>query len=361
MATGSGKTIVLIKLVELLDRLKQSKVIPDNDILILTHREDLVEQIKAHIYEFNKKATRKIEVWELNKYGEVKHGNVLVFKDHINIFLYRSDLISEETKERLLSFEDVENNGEWYVLLDEAHKGDKEDSKRQLYYSLLTRNGFLFNFSATFTDTWDIITTVYNFNLDNFIRKGYGKNVYLSQQELSAFKDKTDFNGRGKQKIVLKSLILLTLTKIAKNNIYMKIDKKNYHNPLLVSLVNSVNIQDSDLEIFFRELERIAESEVDERLLEETKDELIEELREHPRYIFGNESFFFDKQNLKKIDMKEILKQVFNTASSGHIEVIKIPQNKEELIFKLKTSDRPFALIKIGDISRWLKENFSVY
>jgi hypothetical protein len=141
----------------------------------------------------------------------------------------------------------------------------------------------------------------------------------------------------------------------------MKIDKKNYHNPLLVSLVNSVNIQDSDLEIFFRELERIAESEVDERLLEETKDELIEELREHPRYIFGNESFFFDKQNLKKIDMKEILKQVFNTASSGHIEVIKIPQNKEELIFKLKTSDRPFALIKIGDISRWLKDKLSGY
>ena len=184
MATGSGKTIVLIKLVELLDRLKQSKVIPDNDILILTHRQDLVDQIKTHIDEFNRRATRKIEVWELNKYDDVKYSNVLAFKDHINIFLYRSDLISEETKEKLLSFEDVENNGKWYVLLDEAHKGDKEDSKRQLYYSLLTRNGFLFNFSATFTDNWDIITTVYNFNLDNFIKKGYGKNVYLSQQEL---------------------------------------------------------------------------------------------------------------------------------------------------------------------------------
>jgi type III restriction enzyme len=31
------------------------------------------------------------------------------------------------------------------------------------------------------------------------------------------------------------------------------------------------------------------------------------------------------------------------------------------LIFKLKTSDRPFALIKIGDISRWLKDKLDGY
>ena len=37
------------------------------------------------------------------------------------------------------------------------------------------------------------------------------------------------------------------------------------------------------------------------------------------------------------------------------------PSNRQELAFKLKTSDRPFALIKIGDISGWLKDELAGY
>lgn len=65
--------------------------------------------------------------------------------------------------------------------------------------------------------------------------------------------------------------------------------------------------------------------------------------------------------NVKKITLKKILRLVFNTNSHGEIEVIKMPDNKEELIFKLKTSDKPFALIKIGDISPWLKQKLDGY
>jgi len=53
MATGSGKTLVIVKLIELLAKLIQSKQIPDNEILFLTYREDLIEQFKKHIEEFN--------------------------------------------------------------------------------------------------------------------------------------------------------------------------------------------------------------------------------------------------------------------------------------------------------------------
>ena len=361
MATGSGKTVILIKLIELLDRLKMAELIPDNDIMILTHRDDLVEQIKEHIQEFNQKSQRKIMVWDLRKFEDVKHGTVLAFKEDINIFIYRSDLIAEETKEKQLGFEDVENGGQWYLLLDEAHKGEKEDSKRQLYYSLFTRNGFLFNFSATFTDPWDILTTVFNFNLDTFIRKGYGKNVYLSRQELNAFQDKTDFNDRDKQRIVLKSLVLLVLSKNAKSHIDELIDIKNYHNPLLVSLVNSVNVKDSDLEIFFKELERIASEEVDKQLFEEAKEELSEELRDHPRYIFGSESITITDEQIKSMQLKDVRKNIFHSERKGSIEVKKIPGNDKELIFKLKTADLPFALMKIGDCGKWVREKLTTY
>jgi hypothetical protein len=52
---------------------------------------------------------------------------------------------------------------------------------------------------------------------------------------------------------------------------------------------------------------------------------------------------------------------VFNSKSTGTIEVVQIPQNRQELLFKLKSGDRPFALMKIGDITQWLKEKLEGY
>src|SRR4030043_1335702 len=45
------------------DHLKSSALIPDNGIMILTHRDDLVEQITKLIQEFNRISSRKIRVW----------------------------------------------------------------------------------------------------------------------------------------------------------------------------------------------------------------------------------------------------------------------------------------------------------
>ena len=52
---------------------------------------------------------------------------------------------------------------------------------------------------------------------------------------------------------------------------------------------------------------------------------------------------------------------MFNSEASGGIEVLVRPSNRQEMAFKLKTSDRPFALVKIGDISTWLKEKLEGY
>ncbi|MEM5815416.1 MAG: DEAD/DEAH box helicase family protein, partial [Candidatus Aenigmatarchaeota archaeon] len=53
MATGSGKTLIIIKLIEILKRLIDAGEIPKKDILFLTHREDLINQFKKHVEEFN--------------------------------------------------------------------------------------------------------------------------------------------------------------------------------------------------------------------------------------------------------------------------------------------------------------------
>jgi len=362
MATGSGKSLVLVKLIEILEKLKSKKLIPNNDILILTQRPDLIEQIKTHIEEFNKNSERKIKVWDLKDSERVKKGSVLRFNNEINVFIYRSDLISDRTTQKNLSFEDIENNGEWYILLDEAHKGVPEDSKRKTYYSIISRKGFIFNFSATFTDDWDIVTTAFNFNLDVFITNGYGKNIYLSKQELDAFKrNKQDFKDKEKQKIILKSLILLTLTKKSKEKL------ENYHNPLMVALVNSVSKKDSDLQIFFKQLERIALGSIEKQVFEEAKNEVLEEFSKNSEYAFGNETLYIDLDLIKKLNIKDVLEKVFHSKSHSKIEILKIPGNTKELIFQLKGTDKPFGLSKTGDIleiirnlERECRENYEI-
>ena len=362
MATGSGKTLIIVKLIELLGHLIGVKEIPKNDILFLAHRDDLLEQFKNHIEEFNSfNFDTKINLKSLKEYESLKRENVLPFaKNEITVFYYRSDLISDEQKEKVVNFENYDNNGKWYILLDEAHKGDREDSKRQILYSILSRNGFLFNFSATFTDPRDYATCVFNFNLSKFIEEGYGKHIYISGSEITAFRSKDDFSKTEKQKIVLKALILLTYI----NRYFIKIRKTGtelYDKPLLLTLVNSVDTREADLKLFFGELEKIARNNISSTLLEKAKEELVIEFKNNPQYEFENEKVVIDNDSINKINYKDILYQIFNSDLPGNIEVLKIPGNKNELIFKLQTSERPFALIKIGDISGWLKQKLEGY
>ena len=53
MATGSGKTLIIVKLIELLGKLIAEKELPSRDILFLAHRDDLLDQFKNHVEEFN--------------------------------------------------------------------------------------------------------------------------------------------------------------------------------------------------------------------------------------------------------------------------------------------------------------------
>ena len=365
MATGSGKTLIIVKLIELLGKLMKNGLIPTKDIMFLTHREDLIQQFKMHVDEFNRlrDINEKIKLYDLkDDYEKAKTG--LFRNQGINVYYYRSDLLSDERKEKILDFRSYDNNGNWYLILDEAHKGDRGDSKRQHIYTILSRNGFMFNFSATFTDMIDYITCVYNFNLAQFIKNEYGKHIFVSKQDISNLGKKDQALEYEKQKILLKIFVLLS----AINKYYEKIrqvDQKLYHKPLLLTLVNSVSTEDSDLELFFREISKIANGNLDKNLLEIAKNELIKEINDENSKLEFEDINLPDKEilteNIKPITEKDILYQVFNAQSFGKIEVIKIPSNNQELVFKLTTSDKPFALMKIGDISKWIKEKLDGY
>ncbi len=357
MATGSGKTIVIIKLVELLSVAMEMGLIPKKNIMFFSANENLIKQFEKEIEKYNRGK-------DFSKQIDFKNLKSITHKDfhrapkdsvinQIALFYYRADLMNdEESKENLLNYKDYWDNGENYVILDEAHKGNKSESKRQAIFSLLSLKGFLFNFSATFTEESDLITSVYNLSVGEWVKLGYGKeSVLLKKNNLNAFKDLKDLNDREKEIALLKALLLLGMQKRYKTEGY-------FYDPLMLVFTHSVNVENSDAEIFFKTLARVIENDDGNDFLK-AKEDLLEELKD-PEFLFSaNKDKDYKvkifKEGLKSMDFKGLKEEIFY-ASSGHIEVIINPKNNQEIAFKLNTSDKVFCLIKIGDITEWIHE-----
>ncbi|MEM2842196.1 MAG: DEAD/DEAH box helicase family protein [Thermoproteota archaeon] len=364
MATGSGKSLVLIKLIQIMRELMKRGEVPENDILILTYRDDLIDQLKRHVEEFNADNPEcQIILNELKAYESVKHAFPSLFRqDEIHVFYYRSDNLSDEQKDKIIDFRNYDNEGRWYIFLDEAHKGDPQDSKRKWIYNLLSRNGFLFNFSATFTDQRDILATGYEFNLSSYINQGYGKHLYILEQEVRAFRENEPYTDEEKQKIVLKSLLLLTYAKKFEEEL-KRVDKNLYHSPLMLTLVHSVHVEDADLWLFFKEIEKIGKGEVSDGLLSQCKSDLCSEFNTTKLFLFedSNEEIQIDHSVLNSLSVNDVLQYVYNACGAGTIEVLTRRSNRQELALKLKTAEKPFALIKIGDITPWIRQKLTGY
>ncbi|RVY71866.1 restriction endonuclease subunit R [Helicobacter pylori] len=356
MATGSGKTIVIIKLVELLSVAMGMGLIPKKNIMFFSANENLIKQFEKEIEKYNrgKNFSKQIDFKNLKSITHKDfHRAPKGFFEKIALFYYRADLMNdEESKENLLNYKDYWDNGENYVILDEAHKGNKSESKRQAIFSLLSLKGFLFNFSATFTEESDLITSVYNLSVGEWVKLGYGKeSVLLKKNNLNAFKDSKDLNDREKEIALLKALLLLGMQKRYKTEGY-------FYGPLMLVFTHSVNVENSDAEIFFKTLARVIEND-DGNDFSKAKEDLLEEIKD-PEFLFSDDKdkdykVKVFKEGLKSMDFKGLKEEVFY-ASNGHIEVIINPKNNQEIAFKLNTSDKVFCLIKIGDITEWICE-----
>ncbi|GAA8934626.1 DEAD/DEAH box helicase family protein [Helicobacter pylori] len=356
MATGSGKTIVIIKLVELLSVAMGMGLIPKKNIMFFSANENLIKQFEKEIEKYNrgKDFSKQIDFKNLKSITHQDfHRAPKGFFEKIALFYYRADLMNdEESKENLLNYKDYWDNGENYVILDEAHKGNKSESKRQAIFSLLSLKGFLFNFSATFTEESDLITSVYNLSVGEWVKLGYGKeSVLLKKNNLNAFKDLKDLNDREKEIALLKALLLLGMQKRYKVEGY-------FYDPLMLVFTHSVNVENSDAEIFFKTLARVIEND-DGNDFSKAKEVLLEEIKD-PEFLFSaNKDKDYKvkvfKEGLKSMDFKGLKEEVFY-ANNGHIEVIINPKNNQEIAFKLNTSDKVFCLIKIGDITEWICE-----
>ncbi len=174
---------------------------------------------------------------------------------------------------------------------------------------------------------------------------------YWKKNNLNAFKELKDLNDREKEIALLKALLLLGMQKRYQTEGY-------FYDPLMLVFTHSVNVKNSDAEIFFKTLARVIENG-DESDFNRAKDDLLEELK-NPEFLFSddkdkNYKVEIFKEGLKSMDFKGLKEEVFY-ANNGHIEVIINPKNNQEIACKLNTSDKVFCLIKIGDITEWICE-----
>lgn len=363
MATGSGKTLIIIKVIELLYELMAKGVIPEKKVLIITPNDNIFGQIQKHVSDFNTASFRykKIFLRNIRDYEQREFAGINPLQpDSLTVYHTKTTVLSDENKENMIDYKSYIEKDGWYIILDEAHKGEAEGSIRKQYINILAKNGFLFNFSATFTDNLDIVSTIANFNLSEFIKAGYGKNIKVLDEEFKNFKvnkkqeREDNLSNASKIEIILKSFIVFTAIK--KNFEVLKgIHNDLYHNPLMLTISNEINTANADMKLYFKCMREIAANRIPNHDIDTAKDAIIRNLQDSMKYTLGdgelNNNFI---KTIRSVTYNDILKYVFNSNSNGAIEVLQIGANNNELSFRLKTSSsEPFAIIKASAVNKW--------
>ena len=151
MSTASGKSLVIIKLIQILGVLMDRGEIPKNNIMLLAPRDDLLKQLKTELKDFNTTPGNPyIRLVSLKEHGN-KRSNTeqmsMSFSNETTVYYYKSDNFTDtHDTDVMLNYAQRVNDGKWYVILDEAHRGESGESKLKAYFSVFAKNGFLFNF-----------------------------------------------------------------------------------------------------------------------------------------------------------------------------------------------------------------------
>lgn len=369
MATGSGKTIVMIKLLSLLGKAMREGSIPNKPIILLAPNDTILKQFKNNITKYNNYNGDSLSVRELKEYESVDNTSLL---EETIVFIARSDLldckenVGKDKNAKRLDYKNYCNDCGWYILLDEAHKGDSKDSIRKSYINELAcgdkqkdyegfSKGFIFNFSATFSDEIDFLTCAFNYNLEKFNRDGYGKNIALLDSNLKSFGNENDENERITR--IIEGFILFSAIKQSKEKLSEKakslgvVDIK-YHNPLIIAVSDKVNTKDAGIKLYFEAILQILKEDRD---IQEIANNLYEKLQYQELYFAKNTLSDEFKECVKNIDSKNVRKYIFHASEPSSLECLRA--NDKELAFKSKNANEPFILLNIGETKKWEKEH----
>ncbi|MGH2327078.1 DEAD/DEAH box helicase family protein [Campylobacter taeniopygiae] len=363
MATGSGKTIVMIKLIALINKFIKNKLLPKKPIMLLAPNDKILNQFKANIAKYNNHHSDFIKIKDLKDFESLEKDVSLL--NEAVVYFSRSDLLESEEnvgkdkKAKRLNYKNYLNQDGWYILLDEAHRGDSKTSLRKNYYHEIARGfteedefpkGFVFNFSATFEDEIDFITCAYNYNLQKFNQDGYGKNIAVLSENLEFKNENSDEN---KIKTILESFLIFNAIVKTKEELFSKRQDFKYHNPLMIAVSDKVNTQDAGIKLYFKAILDVLKNKTD---IKNLASNLYKKLQNQNLFFNANELSDEFLNHIKNANNDELRKNIFYASSNANLECYTIKGNDKELAFQSKNSNKPFMLLNISNAKEWEKE-----
>lgn len=346
MATGSGKTLLMHcnywQITKYFKEWENIILITPNEGLSRQHYESFLESgIPAKLYSGSEESLK------------TKEGEVLI--------LEITKLVKDKEGAGVSVDVDYFSESRNLVLIDEGHKGSKSEEqtwKHLREYLARGKGSFTVEYSATFGQ---VITNknkflfneyaksiVFDYSYRHFYTDGYGK-------DFSVFNlDTKNEYSEEQNRLLLTASLLGYYEQLALFEAYEKeMRQYNIEKPLWVFVGSKVQgkVNQSDITRvvqFFRyalSSPSSLQTDIDKILQDETG------LRDKD----GNDIFKGHFEYLKEEEpiAEIILEKVFN--GIGSLEALQVKQAEGELALKTSSSDQYFAVINIGDVSKYAK------
>jgi len=359
MATGSGKTLIMH--INYWQILKYSKNNWDN-IILITPNEGLSKQ---H-YEELKLSGIPCKLYEGNIDNlKTKDREILI------IDIYK---LTEEKKGEGVSVDVSFFDGKNLVFIDEGHKGQKtEEQKWKKLREDIGKNGFLFEYSATFGQiigkNKDLLeeyakAIIFDYSYKYFYTDGYGKDFFIyniqSKKKKEGNKIIEYYTEEQKDLLLTASLLSFYEQLVIFENYKDELRKYNIEKPLWIFAGSTVIKKKSNK--FSKDEERTA-SDV-ERVILFFKQILEKEnlLKENIKKILTGKSGLIDNEGndifkgkfefIRKLSVDEIVEGIYQKVfgGKGRLELYEIKNAEGEIGLKVTIGEKYFGVVNVGDV-----------
>ncbi len=344
MATGSGKTLLIH--INYWQILKYSKNNWDN-IILITPNEGLSKQ---H-YEELKLSGIPCKLYNGNIDNlKTKDGEILV------IDMYK---LTQEKKGEGVSIDISYFDGKNLLFIDEGHKGQRtEEQKWKLLREEIGKNGFLFEYSATFGQVIGnnqyllqeySKAIIFDYSYKYFYTDGYGKDFYVyNVKENNYTEDQQD-------------LLLLAglLSFYEQLEIFEKYKEElriyNIEKPLWIFVGSKVAGKgiNSDILRIVKFLDKITKDQ------QYIKSNIEKILKEKSGLIDneGNDIFKGKFEFIKNIDLNILIENIYQKIFNGKgiLELYEIKNSDGEIGVKTSATGKYFGVINVGDVGELKK------
>ncbi|MCX7955676.1 MAG: DEAD/DEAH box helicase family protein [Patescibacteria group bacterium] len=343
MATGSGKTLILH--INYYQFLNYQLFYPDN-ILLITPNEGLSKQ---HFEELEKSGIpAKLYADSLSE--KLSYEN--------QVLVIEMTKFVEEKKGKGVTLAVDSFEGKNLVFVDEGHKGkSSEEQKWAKLRNQLSKNGFVFEYSATFGQILsekekEILkeyakSIIFDYSYKYFYLDGYGKDFSILNLKETKLPSQEEFK---EIMFVANLLSFYEQLKVYEENQSLA---KNYNleKPLWIFVGTTVSGKEQNSDII-QIVELFRKTITDEQWLRKTIEKILnyenESKIENYQDIFKEKFSFLKNNNFKTSDLNDLYKKIFG--GKGSLSLYQIKNAEGEIGLKVGENDY-FGVINIGKVS----------